>query len=52
MWKLKNKQASQHNTKETDSQIREQISGYHQWAEERVEGQDRDRGLRGTAYHV
>ena len=30
---------------------REQTSGY-QWGEERGEGQDRGRGLRGINYHV
>ena len=30
---------------------REQTSGY-QWGEERGEGQDKSRGLRGTNYHV
>ena len=37
--------------KKQTQRYREQTSGY-QWGEERGEGQDWGRGLRGTNYHV
>ena len=42
---------NEYNKKEIDSQIQRTNSGYKQ-EEERVEGQDLGRGLRGTNYYV